>query len=43
VGFFKTRGYPICPFDKCLMENIIKEMTNQFIDFFNNKTLADYM
>ena len=36
-------GYPECPFDKCLMENIIKDMTNQFINFFNNKTLADYM
>ncbi|MCK5840264.1 MAG: Rrf2 family transcriptional regulator [Bacteroidales bacterium] len=36
-------GYAKCPFDKCLMENVIKDMTNQFISFFNNKTLADYM
>ena len=34
---------PICPFDKCLMSNIIKEMTLKFKDYMNNQKLSDYI
>jgi Rrf2 family protein len=34
---------PICPFDKCLMSNIITTMTQQFKDYMAEKTLAHYV
>lgn len=33
---------PICPFDKCLMSNIITTMTQQFKDYMEQKSLAHY-
>jgi len=34
---------PVCPFDKCIMGNIVKKMTTEFRDFFQNHTLKDYL
>jgi Rrf2 family protein len=33
---------PICPFDKCLMGNIINRMTLEFRDYLENQKLSDY-
>ncbi len=34
---------PVCPFDKCLMGNLVKDMTNQFKNHFQNHTLEDFI
>ena len=34
---------PICPFDKCLMSNIIKEMTLRFKEYMDAQKLSDYI
>lgn len=34
---------PICPFDKCLFSNIIKEMTLGFKDYMGKQILSDYI
>jgi len=34
---------PICPFGKCLMGNIISDMTQNFKDYMGNQKLSDYM
>lgn len=34
---------PICPFEKCLMSNIIKEMTMGFKDYMGKQKLSDYI
>ena len=34
---------PICPFEKCLMSNIIKEMTVGFKDYMRKQILSDYI
>ncbi|OQX80120.1 MAG: Rrf2 family transcriptional regulator [Bacteroidetes bacterium 4484_276] len=34
---------PICPFEKCLMSNIIKEMTTGFKDYMGKQKLSDYI
>lgn len=33
---------PICPFNKCLMSGIVKEVTHKFKDYFENHTLEDF-
>ncbi|MFW5793209.1 MAG: RrF2 family transcriptional regulator [Bacteroidota bacterium] len=33
---------PICPFDKCLMSGVIKDITSQFKDYIGNHTLEDF-
>jgi Rrf2 family protein len=32
-----------CPFDKCIFNNKIQELSNEFIDFLENKTVADHL
>jgi len=34
---------PICPFDKCLMGNIINDMTQGFKDYMASQKLSDYL
>ena len=34
---------PLCPFDKCLMGNIISRMTNEFRDYLSNQKLSSYI
>jgi Rrf2 family protein len=33
----------ICPFDKCLMGNIINDMTQGFKDYMGSQKLSDYL
>ncbi|MBS4060063.1 MAG: Rrf2 family transcriptional regulator [Bacteroidetes bacterium] len=33
----------ICPFEKCIMDNVTKKMTSDFKDHLKNNTIADYM
>ena len=33
---------PLCPFDKCLMGNIINRMTLEFRDYLDNQKLSGY-
>jgi Rrf2 family protein len=33
----------ICPFDKCLMSGLVKDVTIQFQDYFKKNTLADFL
>ena len=34
---------PICPFDKCIMGNLVKKMTTEFRNYFQEHTLKDYI
>jgi len=34
---------PVCPFSKCIMNNIIKKVTLEIRDYFSQQTLKDYM
>jgi len=34
---------PICPFEKCIMGNVIKDMTQQFIDYMKSQRISDYL
>ena len=34
---------PICPFNKCLMGNVISEMTRGYIDYLSKQTLDQYL
>ncbi len=34
---------PVCPFDKCLMDNIVHKMTTDFREFLHSQTLADFL
>ncbi len=34
---------PICPFDKCLMGGLVKEVTQQFKSYFESQTLDQYL
>jgi Rrf2 family protein len=34
---------PICPFGKCILNNITNEMTVRFREYLNSNTLADYI
>jgi Rrf2 family protein len=33
----------ICPFNKCLMGGMIKDVTNQFVDYFGKQTLEKFL
>lgn len=35
--------YPVCPFDKCLMENLVKRMTIEIKEYLGNHTVKDYI
>lgn len=34
---------PICPFDKCILNNVTKDMTIQYRDYLKNQTLSMYL
>lgn len=34
---------PICPFEKCILNNIIVKVNNEIINFFSTQTLKDYI
>ena len=34
---------PVCPFDKCIMNNVTNVMTRQFRDHLKNQTLDQYI
>ena len=34
---------PVCPFNKCLMGNIVRKMTNEFKQYMSSQTLADFI
>jgi Rrf2 family protein len=34
---------PVCPFEKCIMNNIIKKVTLEIRDYFSQQTLKDYL
>lgn len=33
----------ICPFNKCLMGGMVKDVTNQFVDYFGKQTLEMFI
>lgn len=33
----------VCPFDSCIMNNVLNRATNEIVEFFSNKTLKDYL
>jgi Rrf2 family protein len=33
----------VCPFDKCIMDNISNRMTLEYRDYLNNQILSDYI
>lgn len=33
----------VCPFDKCLMSGVVKDVTMQFKDYFDKNKLSDFM
>jgi len=34
---------PVCPFDKCIMENVVSEMTNDFRSYLEEQKISSYM
>lgn len=34
---------PACPFDKCILGNLVKDMTDKFKEHFQNNTLEDFI
>ncbi|MDP4209119.1 MAG: Rrf2 family transcriptional regulator [Bacteroidota bacterium] len=34
---------PVCPFSKCIMNNITQKMSQEFIDYLKGQTLAMYI
>ena len=34
---------PICPFGKCLLDNVAQKMTKEFMDYLSSHTLAQYL
>jgi Rrf2 family protein len=34
---------PICPFEKCLMDNVTNKMTTEFREYMGKQTLAKYL
>ncbi len=34
---------PVTPIDKCIRETIVKKMTNDFVNYLKEHTVADYM
>lgn len=35
--------HQICPFDKCLLDNVTQRMTMQFKEYIQNQTIEDYL
>jgi len=35
--------YPICPFDKCLMGNLVKDLTLEFKSYMHKMKVSDYL
>ncbi len=35
--------HPICPFDKCLFNNVTKKLTTDFIEYMSNEMLDKYI
>ncbi len=35
--------HKICPFDKCLLDNVTRQMTLNFKEFIQNQTVQDYL
>ncbi len=35
--------YPVCPFEKCLMGNIVLKLTTEFRDYLAGQTLKEFM
>lgn len=35
--------HQICPFDKCLLDNVTQRMTLQFKEYIQNQTIEDYL
>ncbi len=33
----------VCPFQKCIMDNLVNKLTTDFIDFLKGKSLLDYL
>jgi Rrf2 family protein len=38
-----THTNPITPIDKCIRETIVKKMTEDFVNYMKDHTVADYM
>ncbi|NOZ45700.1 MAG: Rrf2 family transcriptional regulator [Chlorobi bacterium] len=34
---------PVCPFDKCIMNNVVKNMTIRFRDYLESQYLSEYI
>ena len=34
---------PVCPFDKCILNNVTSKMSNEFREYLNNQTLDQYI
>ena len=34
---------PVCPFDKCIFNNVTSKLTNDFIDYMKSQTLKDFI
>ena len=33
----------VCPFDKCIMNNVVSVMTDEFRDYLKNQMVSDYL
>ena len=38
-----THTNPVTPIDKCIRETIVKKMTEDFVNYMKDHTVADYM
>jgi Rrf2 family protein len=34
---------PVCPFDKCIMNNVTSKMSNEFREYLRNQKLSEYL
>jgi Rrf2 family protein len=35
--------HPVCKFNKCIFNNVTRKMTEEFVDYMKNQTLADFI
>ncbi len=35
--------HPVCTFDKCIFNNVTRKMTEEFVEYMDNQTLADFV
>ncbi|MEZ5199357.1 MAG: Rrf2 family transcriptional regulator [Bacteroidales bacterium] len=35
--------HPVCKFEKCIFNNVTRKMTEEFVDYMRNETLANYL